>query len=134
MGKGRADKMAVQDFIRNEKCFVRKELDCGRYFGVSKTCFIACPNSDEIGMELSIITDKLQKEGIEPFIAVKERVYGEDIFCTKICGKIIESCVMNDDAEEVIMRRRKMTYCRGPMLFSTEVRISQDFTSFFIAV
>lgn len=92
--------MATQDFIRNDKCFVRKELDCGRYFGVSKTCFIACPDSEEIGLELSIITDKLKKEGIEPFIAVKERVYGEDIFCTKICGKIIESMfciiILND--------------------------------------
>lgn len=92
--------MATQDFIRNEKCFVRKELDCGRYFGVSKTCFIACPDSEEIELELSIITDKLQKDGIDSFIAVKERVYGEDIFCTKICGKIIESLfcivILND--------------------------------------
>ncbi len=92
--------MPTVDFVRNEKCFVRKELDCGKYFGASKTCFIACPASEEIGLELSIITDKLQKDGIDPFIAAKERVYGEDIFCTKICGKIIESLfciiILND--------------------------------------
>ena len=54
-------------------------------------CFIACPDPKEVGLELEIISEKLQKEGIDPFIAVRERAYGEDIFCTKICGKIIES-------------------------------------------
>jgi len=37
------------------------------------------------------MSEKLTKVGIEPIIAVKERAYGQDIFCTKICGKIIES-------------------------------------------
>ena len=54
-------------------------------------CFIACPDPKEVGLELEIISEKLQKEGIDPFIAVRERAYGEDIFCTKICGRIIES-------------------------------------------
>ena len=54
-------------------------------------CFIACPDPKEVGLELAIISEKLQKEGIDPFIAVRKRAYGEDIFCTKICGKIIES-------------------------------------------
>jgi len=40
---------------------------------------------------LALIIEKLVKIGIEPVIAVKERAYGQDIFCTKICGKIIES-------------------------------------------
>ena len=78
-------------FKRNERCFIRKDHDCGRYFGVSKMCFIACPNPKEVGLELAIISEKLQKEGIDPFIAVRERAYGEDILCTKICGRIIES-------------------------------------------
>jgi hypothetical protein len=54
-------------------------------------CFIACPDPKGVGLELEIISEKLQKEGIDPFIAVRERAYGEDIFCTKICGRIIES-------------------------------------------
>ncbi len=90
-------------FIRNEKCFIRKNHDCGRYFGASKTCFIACPDPKKIGLVLEIITNKLEKEKIEPFIAVRERAYGEDIFCTKICGKIIESlfCMaILDDVED----------------------------------
>lgn len=78
-------------FKRNDRCFIRKNHDCGRYFGASKMCFIACPDPKEAGLELAIISEKLQKEGIDPFIAVRERAYGEDIFCTKICGKIIES-------------------------------------------
>ncbi|MGD0954616.1 MAG: hypothetical protein ABR985_19895 [Methanotrichaceae archaeon] len=40
---------------------------------------------------LELISEKLSKVGIEPIIAVRERAYGQDIFCTKICGKIIES-------------------------------------------
>jgi hypothetical protein len=49
------------------------------------------------------MSEKLSKVGIEPIIAVKERAYGEDIFCTKICGKIIESrfcIVILDDSVE----------------------------------
>lgn len=46
------------------------------------------------------MSEKLTKVGVEPIIAVKERAYGQDIFCTKICGKIIESkfciVVLND--------------------------------------
>jgi len=59
--------------------------------GASKSCFIACPSMDSIQTMLELIKEKLSKEGIEAFIAVEERAYGQDIFCTKICGKIIES-------------------------------------------
>jgi hypothetical protein len=40
---------------------------------------------------LELISEKLSKNGYEPVIAVRERAYGQDIFCTKICGRIIES-------------------------------------------
>jgi len=79
------------NLIKNKRCFIRKDHDCGRYIGASKMCFIACPDPKEVGLELAIISEKLQKEGLDPFIAIRERVYGEDIFCTKICGRIIES-------------------------------------------
>lgn len=90
-------------FTRNEKCFLRKNHECGRYFGVSKACFIACPDSMKLKLVIDVIKGKLEKEKIEPFIAVEERAYGEDIFCTKICGKIIESLfciVILDDVEK----------------------------------
>ena len=91
----------VRQFKVNERCFIRKEHKCGKIFGASKSCFIACPDEEELGPILELFTEKLAKVGIETIIAVKERAYGQDIFCTKICGKIIESkfCVtILDDA------------------------------------
>lgn len=85
----------------NEQCFIRKQHKCGKMHGASKSCFIACPTNDDIEPILEIMSEKLTKLGIEPIIAVKERAYGQDIFCTKICGKIIESrfcIVILDDA------------------------------------
>jgi len=86
----------LDSFPLNERCFIRKEHKCGKIFGASKSCFIACPKNDELEVILGLMSEKLTKVGIEPIIAVKERVYGQDIFCTKICGRIIESrfCVV----------------------------------------
>lgn len=85
----------------NEQCFIRKQHKCGKMYGASKSCFIACPTDDNLEPILELMSEKLTKLGIEPIIAVKERAYGQDIFCTKICGKIIESrfcIVILDDA------------------------------------
>jgi hypothetical protein len=85
----------------NENCFIRKQHKCGKVYGASKSCFIACPTLDELEPILELLSEKLARNGIEAIIAVKERVYGQDIFCTKICGKIIESkfcMVILDDA------------------------------------
>lgn len=78
-------------FSVNPHCFIRKDHECGKVFGASKSCFIACPTDDDLEPTLELISEKLVKHQIEPIIAVKERAYGQDIFCTKICGKIIES-------------------------------------------
>jgi len=75
----------------NERCFIRKEHKCGKMYGASKSCFIACPSDDDLNPILALMSEKLSKLGIEPSIAIKDRAYGQDIFCTKICGKIIES-------------------------------------------
>lgn len=75
----------------NQHCFIRKSHKCGKIFGASMSCFIACPTEDNIEPILELMSEKLSKVGVEPIIAVKERAYGQDIFCTKICGKIIES-------------------------------------------
>jgi len=75
----------------NEQCFIRKEHKCGKMLGASKSCFIACPSDSKLETVLALMSEKLTKLGIEPIIAIKERAYGQDIFCTKICGKIIES-------------------------------------------
>ena len=78
-------------FREIQTCFVRKDHSCGKLLNVSKACFVACPSDEEIHTMLDLISEKLAKIGVEPIIAVRERVYGQDIFCTKICGKIIES-------------------------------------------
>jgi len=87
-------------FKVNNQCFIRKAHKCGKIFGASKSCFIACPNETSLEPTLALMSEKLAKVGVEPIIAIKERAYGQDIFCTKICGKIIESkfcIVMLDD-------------------------------------
>lgn len=92
-------------FKEISKCLVRKDHSCGKFLGASKSCFVACPSSDEVNIMLDLITEKLTKIGVEPVIAIKERAYGQDIFCTKICGKIIESqfcLVILDDTIEPI--------------------------------
>jgi len=87
-----ADSMpSIGAFRVNEECFIRKEHGCGKVQGASKSCFIACPTDDELEPILELMSEKLTKVGIEPIVAVKERAYGQDIFCTKICGKIIEA-------------------------------------------
>ncbi len=87
------------------KCLVRKDHTCGKFVGASKSCFVACPSTQEMKFILNIIAEKLTKIGIKPIIAIEQRVYGQDILCTKICGKIIESqfcIVLLDDTVEKI--------------------------------
>lgn len=90
----------MQKIIRvNQKCLVR-HLDCKRIFEGSRICFVASPSSDESALELEIIQQKLREANIEPYIAVEQREFQKDIFCEKICSKIIESqfciVVLND--------------------------------------
>jgi hypothetical protein len=92
---------ALHPMRLNEQCFIRKEHRCGKIFGASKSCFVACPTDENLEPILGLLSEKLSKVGVEPIIAVKERAYGQDIFCTKICGKIIEArfcLVILDDA------------------------------------
>lgn len=93
--KEKEKKEGYEKSIRNlsyiEKCFVRKHHACGKVLGASKSCFIASPDEPELGTLLALIIEKLAKVGVEAVIAINERAYGQDIFCTKICGKIIES-------------------------------------------
>jgi hypothetical protein len=86
------------------ECFLRRGQQCLKVFDSSQECFIACPHNPEFDYLLTLISEKLNRECIEPVIAVKDRVYGQDIFCTKICGNIIESkfciVVLDDILEE----------------------------------
>lgn len=116
-----------QPFKINERCFIRKDHKCNKIFGASKSCFIACPSEDDIEPILEIISMKLAKVGIEAIIAVKERAYGQDIFCTKICGKIIESkfclVILNDLISENINIPNPNVYYEYGLMTSIEKHI-----------
>jgi hypothetical protein len=88
-----------------EDCFIRENKKCGRVLNGSKMAFIATPATDYVQLELEIIKSHLKAFEIEPYIAVEHRAFGKDIFCEKICGKIIESLfcilVLNDKVENI---------------------------------
>ena len=77
---------------KNRNCIVR-DRPCGRIFSGSNICFVASPAAEEVGLELDVIKNVLIEEDIEPFIAVEHFDPAKDIFCSKICTKIIESKV-----------------------------------------
>jgi len=92
----------------NRDCIVRHQ-DCKRIFGGSRICFVASPSSEEVALELEIIKQKLREMNIEPYIAVEQREFQKDIFCEKICSKIIESLfcivILNDVEDENGVRK-----------------------------
>lgn len=112
----------------NDKCLVRRQ-DCKRIFGGSRICFVACPNSDEIALELEIIRQKLREVSIEPYIAVDQREFHKDIFCEKICTKIIESlfciAVLNDvtDAKDGVRKPNANVYYEYGLMTAFRKRI-----------
>jgi len=74
----------------NPKCFFGLPL-CGFGFESSRHCFVACPSDDEFQLELEVIKDELANHNYEAYIAVEQFKGGKNIFCTKICSKIISS-------------------------------------------
>ena len=76
-------KGAFGPFPINERCFIRKEHECGKMFGPSKSCFIACPTDDDLEAILGLMSEKLSKVGIEPIVAVKERASAKTYFAPR---------------------------------------------------
>jgi hypothetical protein len=112
----------------NEKCLVR-HMDCKRIFGGSRICFVACPNSDDVALELEVIKQKLRLANIEPYIAVDNRDFQKDIFCEKICTKIIESlfciAILNDvpDPKDGIRKPNANVYYEYGLMTAFKKRI-----------
>ena len=117
----------LDSFRTNEQCFIRKDHKCGKNFGASKSCFIACPQNDELEPIITLISQRLTKTGYEPIRAVKERAYGQDIFCTKICGKIIESrfciVILDDTIEKKVNIPNPNVYYEYGLMTSLEKHI-----------
>ena len=109
----------MEKFPMIDTCFIRKDKKCGKILGGSKSCFIACPSRESVQMQIDIIENKLNSEGIEPYVAVKDSVLGEDIFCTKICGKIIESkfCIVLLDDYPNVINTRSTIYVPNPNVY-----------------
>jgi hypothetical protein len=65
-------------------------------FSASNTAFIACPGAESVALELDIIRSVLEHRTLEPYIAIENYDPAKDVFCEKICTKIIESklCVV----------------------------------------
>jgi hypothetical protein len=97
-------------FRRISQCFIRKEHSCGKYLGASSTCFIACPSTDEVKMLIELINAKLTQNRIDPVVAVDIRAPGQDIFCTKICGRIIEAqfCITILDDKSIDVKGKEL--------------------------
>lgn len=112
----------------NDRCLVRHQ-DCKRIFGGSRTCFVACPNSEEIALELEIIRQKLREANVEPYIAVDQREFQKDIFCEKICTKVIESLfcivILNDvtDAIDSVRKPNANVYYEYGLMTAFRKRI-----------
>lgn len=96
---------------RISQCFIRKGHTCGKYLGMSTSCFIACPSTAEVKILTDLISEKLTKNKIEPVVAIDIRAYGQDIFCTKICGRIIEAqfCIAILDDSQIDIKGKNMS-------------------------
>jgi hypothetical protein len=64
-------------FKRITKCFIRKGHSCGKYLGVSTSCFIACPSNEGVRLLIDLISEKLRRNGIDPVVAVDTRSLSE---------------------------------------------------------
>jgi hypothetical protein len=72
----------------NQKCFFGLPY-CGFGFESSRHCFVASPSDPECQLELDLIKKELDKSNYEAYIAVENFTGGKNIFCQKICSKII---------------------------------------------
>lgn len=78
----------------NKPCLFKKSVNCNQNFDEfigRKTCFIACPSSDDITLELLTVKSVLNDEGIVPIVATDYDIYNEEMLCSKICKNIIGS-------------------------------------------
>lgn len=84
---------------RNEICIIGQPR-CDFAFSSTRTCFIAY-GFEESTLEMTILKQLLESEGIQPIEAGGSLVPGQSAFCAKICSKIITSqfCIvlLNND-------------------------------------
>ena len=95
------DSQMDRENATNRRCFFGFP-SCNFVFESLRLCFIACPSDVEYELELDIIRAELEKRRYEPYIAVKRFEGGKNVFCSKICSKIITAkfcIVLLNDSE-----------------------------------
>lgn len=87
---------------RNEICVIGQPA-CDFVFSASRTCFIAYGYKKST-LEMTILSNLLEKRGIQPIEAGGSFAPGQSAFCAKICSKIIMSqfCIvlLNNDEQD----------------------------------
>ena len=104
---------------KNINCIVGLP-SCEYVFSSSKSCFIGYGFSST-QLEVEIIKSILDKNHIEAVEALTEKSYAQNIFCTKICSKIITArfCIIflnNDMKDKVSMPNANVNMEYGLML------------------
>lgn len=74
----------------NQNCYIALP-SCNYVFESAKMCFIACPSDEKYTLYQSMIKKILQENVYECHIAVRTSNPGKNVFCSKICSKIIQS-------------------------------------------
>ncbi len=90
-----------QPLKRNESCIIGLPR-CDYVFSSTRSCFIAYGFRTS-NLEVEILKGVLENNGIEPYEAGETTNPGKNVFCSKICSKIITSqfCIvlLNRDLE-----------------------------------
>lgn len=73
----------------NDICIIGQPR-CGYAFSSSRSCFIGYA-FEKANLEVEILSRILEERGIEPVQAGDRLAAGQNVFCTKICSKIITS-------------------------------------------
>lgn len=80
--------------IANRPCIMKKGTRCHQDFSEfigRRSCFIACPNSNEVSSEKSAIKSVLDELKIDCIISADYQLLNQEIVCSKICKNIIGS-------------------------------------------
>ncbi len=107
----------------NESCIIGMP-ECGYAFSSSRMAFIATPADGNHALELDVFENILAEKNFETFIALQNSDPANNLFCTKICSKIIASqfCIVllnsssHEEHKEIKMPNPNVYFEYGLML------------------
>lgn len=80
--------MAFSEQVKN--CVIAAR-SCGRATNTTNMCFLARPSNSEYQLEEDILETLLAERGYQLYSAINNETPGYEIFCEKVCSKIISS-------------------------------------------